>query len=79
MRVFVTGVNGLLGHDVMNELAARGWDGIGSDIHPAYTGVQDGSAVCGVFSYFQTVPNTVISVMSFIIPKMRAVLPGTTR
>ena len=24
MRVFVTGVNGQLGHDVMNELARRG-------------------------------------------------------
>ena len=45
MRVLVTGVGGQLGHDVMNELATRGYKGIGSDIQPAYSGVQDGSAV----------------------------------
>lgn len=46
MKVFVTGVGGQLGHDVMNELAKRGHEGVGSDITPAYSGVQDGSAVC---------------------------------
>ena len=46
MKVYVTGVCGQLGHDVMNELARRGHEGIGSDITPAYSGVQDGSAVC---------------------------------
>ena len=45
MRFFVTGVNGQLGHDVMNELAKRGYEGIGSDLQPAYAGVADGSAV----------------------------------
>ena len=45
MRFFVTGVNGQLGHDVMNELARRGYEGIGSDLQPAYAGVADGSAV----------------------------------
>ena len=45
MKVFVTGVAGQLGHDVMNELAKRGYEGVGSDIAPAYAGVQDGSAV----------------------------------
>lgn len=45
MKVFVTGVGGQLGHDVMNELAKRGYEGIGSDIAPEYSGVQDGSAV----------------------------------
>lgn len=45
MRVFVTGVGGQLGHDVMNELHKRGYDGIGSDIAPVYSGIQDGSAV----------------------------------
>ena len=45
MKVFVTGVGGQLGHDVMNELHKRGYEGIGSDIHPAYSGVMDGSAV----------------------------------
>ena len=32
MRVFVTGVNGQLGHDVMNELAKRNIEAVGSDI-----------------------------------------------
>ncbi len=45
MKVLVTGVGGQLGHDVMNELALRGLDGVGSDIAPEYAGVQDGSAV----------------------------------
>ena len=45
MKVFVTGVAGQLGHDVMNELSKRGYEGIGSDIAPEYSGVQDGSAV----------------------------------
>ena len=45
MKVLVTGVGGQLGHDVMNELAVRGYDGIGSDIAPEYSGVADGSAV----------------------------------
>ena len=46
MKILVTGVNGQLGHDVMNELEKRGIEGIGSDIAPEYGGVQDGSAVC---------------------------------
>lgn len=45
MKVFVTGVGGQLGHDVMNELAKRGYGGVGSDIAPEYSGAQDGSAV----------------------------------
>ena len=45
MKIFVTGVAGQLGHDVMNELAKRGYEGIGSDIAPAYSGIQDSSAV----------------------------------
>ncbi len=45
MKVLVTGVAGQLGHDVMNELARRGYDGIGSDIAENYNGAQDGSAV----------------------------------
>ena len=45
MKIFVTGVAGQLGHDVMNELAKRGYEGIGSDLAPEYTGIQDGSAV----------------------------------
>ena len=45
MKVFVTGVGGQLGHDVMNELHKRGYDGVGSDIHPIYSGIADGTAV----------------------------------
>lgn len=45
MKVLVTGVAGQLGHDVMNELAARGYEGIGSDIKETYAGIQDGTAV----------------------------------
>lgn len=45
MRIFVTGVAGQLGHDVMNELARRGYEGIGSDIAGAYSGAADGTAV----------------------------------
>lgn len=48
MRVFVTGVGGQLGHDVMNELHKRGHEGIGSDLAPSYSGIQDGSAVTGM-------------------------------
>lgn len=46
MKIYVTGVCGQLGHDVMNELARRGYEGLGSDLAPVYSGVQDGSAVC---------------------------------
>lgn len=45
MKFFVTGVNGQLGHDVMNELYKRGHEGVGSDLAEAYAGVADGSAV----------------------------------
>ena len=34
MKVFVTGVGGQLGYDVMNELAGRGYECYGSDILP---------------------------------------------
>lgn len=45
MKIFVTGVCGQLGHDVMNELAGRGHEAIGSDIAPAYHGVADDTPV----------------------------------
>ena len=32
MRTLVTGVKGQLGHDVMNELAKRGYEGVGVDV-----------------------------------------------
>lgn len=45
MKILVTGVAGQLGHDVMNELARRGLCGIGSDLAPKYSGIDDGSSV----------------------------------
>ena len=45
MKVFVTGVGGQLGHDVVNELIERGHEAVGSDIAEQYSGINDGSAV----------------------------------
>ena len=45
MKFFVTGVGGQLGHDVMNELSGRGYEGVGSDIAPSYSGIADGTPV----------------------------------
>ena len=51
MKIFVTGVCGQLGHDVINELASRGYEGVGSDIQAVYSGVADDSAVTKVPYY----------------------------
>ena len=70
MKVFVTGVGGQLGHDVMNELHKRGYEGIGSDIQPQYSGVQDGSAVTAM-AYLPmdiTDRETVVNVISSVRP-----------
>ena len=48
MKVLVTGVAGQLGHDVMNELFARGYEGVGTDLKPEYAGIQDGTPVIQV-------------------------------
>ena len=45
MRLLVTGVCGQLGHDVVNNAISRGYEAVGSDIQPIYSGVADGSAV----------------------------------
>ena len=45
MKILVTGVGGQLGHDIVNELAKRGLEAVGSDIAPVYSGIRDGSAV----------------------------------
>jgi dTDP-4-dehydrorhamnose reductase len=45
MKVLVTGVAGQLGHDVMNELSRRGYEGVGSDLADSYAGIDDGSPV----------------------------------
>ncbi len=70
MRAFVTGVGGQLGHDVMNELAGRGYDGIGSDIKPDYSGIQDGSPVSTMpyVSLDITDKDTVITTITDIKP-----------
>ena len=44
MKVFVTGVGGQLGHDLINELTKRNIECVGSDIAPVYSGIMDGSA-----------------------------------
>ena len=41
MKIFVTGVNGQLGHDVVKELISRGHIAIGSGSSPEYTGADD--------------------------------------
>ena len=55
MRIFVTGVGGQLGHDVMNELAKRGYEGVGSDIAPSYSGIADGTAVTTMPSWLSLI------------------------
>lgn len=45
MKVFVTGVNGQLGHDVINELYKRGYEGTGSDISSEYRRVSGSLSV----------------------------------
>jgi dTDP-4-dehydrorhamnose reductase len=45
MKVFVTGVAGQLGHDVVNELHKRGISVVGSDVKEEYSGIADGSFV----------------------------------
>lgn len=48
MKFFVTGVGGQLGHDVMNELAKRGHEGIGADVQVVYSGISDNTAVASI-------------------------------
>lgn len=70
MKVLVTGVAGQLGHDVMNELASRIYDGIGTDIAECYAGVQDDTAVTKM-PYVQldiTDKNSVNKIISEIKP-----------
>lgn len=70
MKVLVTGVNGQLGHDVMNELAKRGIEGIGSDLKEQYSGIEDGSAVTAMpyVSLDITDKGAVLKVISEIKP-----------
>ena len=45
MKVFVTGVNGQLGHDVMLELVKRGYEAIGSGSGDVYSGNDEVAAL----------------------------------
>lgn len=70
MKIFVSGICGQLGHDVVNDAAARGHDIFGSDIQPVYFGVADGSAATSV-PYVQldiTDRDAVMSVVNEIKP-----------
>lgn len=49
MKLFVTGVCGQLGHDVVNNAISRGYKAIGSDIQNEYSGIADGSSVTTAF------------------------------
>lgn len=89
MKAFVTGVCGQLGYDVMNELAKRGYDAIGSDIQISadtkYPYIQlditDKEAVINAISAFK--PDIVIHCAAWTavddaedndnIPKVRAI------
>lgn len=44
-KVFVTGVAGQLGHDLIIELSRHGISAIGSDLSPEYSGIQDHNAI----------------------------------
>ena len=70
MKFFVTGVGGQLGHDVMNEIASRGYEGVGSDIAPLYSGVADGTAVTSMPYAQMDITNTdaVVSVLTEVKP-----------
>ncbi|MEE8825793.1 MAG: dTDP-4-dehydrorhamnose reductase [Eubacteriales bacterium] len=70
MKAFVTGVGGQLGHDVMNELAKRGFEGVGTDLAPEYSGIKDGTSVV-TMPYVQldiTDPDQVRKVMNEVKP-----------
>lgn len=45
MKVFVTGIAGQLGHDIMIELIKRDYEGIGTDIAPKLSGIQGSSTL----------------------------------
>lgn len=70
MKVLVTGVNGQLGHDVMNELAKRKYTAIGSDLTKQYAGIMDDTAVTRADYYALDITDdkAVQSVLSTVKP-----------
>lgn len=70
MKIFVTGVAGQLGHDVVNDALGRGYQVWGSDIAPSYAGIQDGSPVtrCEYVPLDITNRNAVLETIAAIKP-----------
>lgn len=73
MKVLVTGVAGQLGHDVMNELAKRKYEGIGTDILASYNGMDDGSVVASMpyvqmdITNKESVKNTIMEIRPEVV------------
>ena len=70
MKVFVTGVGGQLGHDVVNNLVKRNYEAVGSDIQPNYSGIDDHTAVTTI-QYIQldiTNRDAVLSIIKELKP-----------
>ena len=79
MKFFVTGVGGQLGHDVMNELHKRGYEAVGSDVAPAYSGVDDGSAVVSMPYVSLDITDadaSVSSLRSYLVSNLMTALPN---
>ena len=68
MKVFVTGVNGQLGHDCVNEIISRGYNAIASDIQDKIINTQN---ILNPIDYIQldiTDENAVINTLQRIKP-----------
>lgn len=65
IRIFITGVCGQLGHDVANNSLKRGYEVIGSDIHPFYSSTAAKDKEIS-FSYIQLDITDKLSVLSVI-------------
>ena len=68
MTVFVTGVNGQLGHDVMNELYRQGIEAMGSDITDQYAGLASDIATMSYISMDITDKTSVSQVLYQVHP-----------
>ena len=68
MKIFVTGVCGQLGHDVMLEAKKRGYEAIGSDIHPSYAGAETDAAQMPYVSLDITDGDAVKNIIGQILP-----------
>lgn len=68
MKIFVTGVCGQLGHDVMLEAKKRGYEAIGSDIHPSYAGAETDTAQMPYVSLDITDGDAVKNIIGQILP-----------